>query len=381
MTYDYLVVGAGIAGVTAAENIRKLKPNATIALSGDENEPLYNRIALPYFVKGTRQRQTLFLRKLEDYKTNRIDAWLDDPVTSSAHKTATLRSGKTITFDRAVLAYSGSVRKLNGNAQVYYLRTLNDAERIKQAIGSAKVPIVVGDSFIALELIGICMELKKPVKVVIPGEHFFAGRFSRACTEVLERHLVSHGVTIISNTKVDRADGTTKFEKLVTADGKEITGDFCGAGIGLEFNLALATQFGVATNKGVITDEYLRASDNVWAAGDLVEFLDVRTGARHTLGNWVHGSESGRVAGVNSAGVPTIYETISTYSTQAVGVTVAVAGNTTPNPQNEVQYERLEHGIAEIIMRDGIVIGATIVNMPTLVGKSIMAIRGKKAWA
>lgn len=381
MDCDYLVIGAGVAGVTAAEAIRRNDPQGSIVLVSDEDEPLYNRILLPYFIKGEKTEQQLYLRKRGDYDRQKIDIRWGKRVVSGKPNQATLDDHQTITFKKAVLAYSGDLRKLAGSGVVHYLRTIADAKRINESIGRAARPIVVGDSFIALEFLGVLIKRKQPGTVVIASEHFFSGRISPQSSGLLEQYLNDHRITIIRNTKVAEALGDQKkFSALKTETGESIEGDFCGAGIGLIFDPKLAQSLGAKTEKGIVANEFLQSSDTIWTAGDIAEFHDPAFGRTHMLGNWVHAMESGRIAGNNASGQPKPYQTISAYSTQTLGIPIAMAGDTAPDEANETIIEQSNGGIAEIFVRDNRTVGAVMINMPTLIGRVLMAIRAKQPW-
>lgn len=381
MDCDYLVIGAGVAGVTAAEAIRRNDPQGSIVLVSDEDEPLYNRILLPYFIKGEKTEQQLYLRKREDYDRNNITVLWGKRVVSGKPNEATLDDGQTITFKKAVLGYSGDLRKLAGNGLVHYLRTIANAKRIKESIGRATRPIVVGDSFIALEFLGVLIKRKQPGTVVIASEHFFSGRISPQSSGLMEQYLNDHQIKIIRNTKVAEAVGDQKeFSALKTEIGDSIEGDFCGAGIGLIFDTKLAQSLGAKTEKGIVANEFLQSSDTIWTAGDIAEFHDPAFGRTHMLGNWVHAMESGRIAGNNASGQPKPYQTISAYSTQTLGIPIAMAGDTALNPTNQTVVEQSSGGIAEIFTRDNRTVGAVMINMPTLIGRVLMAIRSKQPW-
>ena len=384
METDLLVVGGGIAGVTAAETFRKVDHSSKVLIVSEEDEPLYNRILLPYFIKGDKTQQQLYLRTKRDYESRNLGVVWGQRVIAGGKNEGKLSDGSTVSFQRLILAYSGDLRKLSGQGKVHYLRTIADAKRIKDLIVSSKKPVVVGDSFIALEFLGVLIKLGIPTTAIIAGEHFFSGKISPKSAAVLEHYLEDHKIAIIRNTKVSQSLGSPEtFKSLQTEDGKQIEGDFCGAGIGLVFDLNLASQFGVQTGQGVITDGFLKAAANVWAAGDIAEFEDQMLNARHMLGNWVHAMESGRIAGANAAknqDEPTPYRTISAYSTQTLGIPVAMAGDTTPNQDNKIMVEQTREGIAEIFVRERRTVGAVIINLPQLIGKVLLAIRARQPW-
>lgn len=385
METDYLIVGGGVAGTTAAETIRRYDAQGSIILISQESEPLYNRILLPYFIKGEKTKEQLYIRKREDYDNKKIQVLWGKRIINGSPNQATLGGNKTIGFKKAVLAYSGDLRKLGGPGLVHYLRTIANAERIKEAIERSTKAVVVGDSFIALEFLGVLIKRGAPGQVVIPRNHFLEGKISTASAVVIENYLTSHNITIINNTKVAEVLGSeSTCIGLTTEDGRRIEADFCGAGIGLVFDFALAKQFGARTAKGIVTDAYLKSSPNIWAAGDIAEFDDQLLGTQHMLGNWVHAMESGRIAGGNAAlrqaqGKPNPYQTISSYSTRTLGIPVAMAGDVT-HPNNQTVTEQTHDGIAEIFVRDGRTVGAVMINMPTVMGKVLMAIRAKKPW-
>lgn len=158
--YDYLIIGGGIAGVTAAEAIRGEDPAGTIGILSDERHLLYSRVLLPSYLKKRIKRERVFLRTAKDFTRRRIDLYRDKAAIAVDIKRREVAAadGETFGYKKLLIASGGKTNRLPadwGGEQAYGLQTLDDADRLLVAIPNIREPLVIGSSFIALEFIEI----------------------------------------------------------------------------------------------------------------------------------------------------------------------------------------------------------------------------------
>ena len=158
--YDYLIIGGGIAGVTAAETIREKSPTGTIGIISGEPHLLYSRVLIPSFLKGRISRDQLFLRRAEDFTRRNIDLHLGQTAVSvdTKLKAVRLENGLVFRYKKLLVTSGGRVKPWGRKEDlefIYRMQTLDDADRIRARLPALKSPLVIGSSFISLEFLEV----------------------------------------------------------------------------------------------------------------------------------------------------------------------------------------------------------------------------------
>ena len=230
-SFEYLIIGGGIAGTTAAETIRQKDKLGSIGLISGEPHFLYSRVLLPEFVRGEIELDRVMLRTGDDYKKNGIEIFLGESAESFDPKRMVLKTdkGREI-FSKKVLIASGGRPKLWNPEilkpeKIFRLQTLDDALKIKKFLSArlAGHAVVVGGGFMALEFIEILKHYGWKVLLLCAEKSFWPGYLDEKGFEILADVWNENGVkTVFSyGTKPHNFDGA----------------DFIGVGIGLERNL------------------------------------------------------------------------------------------------------------------------------------------------
>ena len=371
--YDYLVIGGGVAGTTAAETIRAKDAAASIAIVSDEPHPLYSRVLLPNYVKGLAKREQVFLRKVEDYQAKNIALLTGEAAEHLDIKARMLRlaSGRTLGFGNLLIAAGGRPRLLGipgeDVAGVSRFQTIEDADRMRGLLGSAKQAVVVGGSFIALEYLEILVMRQIPVTLVISQPYFFSRFFDDAGGEILHENFRHHGVEVIANDRIAAIEGGDRVERVRLAGGRVINADFVGAGVGLERNNAWLKSTGVGlTESGIATDEFLATSaEDIFAAGDIADFQDMVLGFRHTHGNWGNAFRQGDLAGRNMVSTAReAYQGVTSYGIRNLGLAIALVGYPVGGPGIEAvsQSDPSVQSYARFFLRGDRLVGASLIN-------------------
>jgi len=371
-SFDYLIIGGGVAGTTAAETIRKNDANGSIGIVSDEPYNFYSRILLskPNFFLEVVPFDNVWLRRDEWYAQNKITLLagktahnLDAP-----KKQIILDDGQEIEYKKLLLAGGMRARLCNypgGDKQgVFYLRTLDDAKKIMFALKSAKKAVVVGGGFIGFEMCDMLRLARIDTSMVIREKHFWYPRFDKVSGSLVEKAMRKHGIEVFLETEAQEIKGDQKVSSLSLTSGKEIGCDMIIFGIGCYTEHNWIDQAGVAVNQGVLSNEYLETNmHDIWTAGDAAEYKDVILRKPVQLGNWVNAQEQGRVAGQNMSSTRQEFHFVSFYTTQGLGVTIAFVGDTHLGKNKTVVTRgdnKLTH--AQIILKDNRVIGAVLVN-------------------
>src|SRR3989338_531985 len=236
---NYLIIGGGIAGTTAAEELRKRDAQADITLVSEEHHPLYSRVLLPHYLKGKIPRERVFLKREHWYGEQRIE-WLPGVIAQyldPRNKFVGLSNGREYPYDKLLIATGAEVRSLEGDARgVSYFRTLDDADHFLQLVMQhQEIPrgAVYGSGFIACEYINLFHHFRIPTTLVYRGNSFWNRVLEPVCGELITRHIVEHGVDLHPNEELNAIIGEKELEGFIT-NKQEYLAHILGIGIGLE---------------------------------------------------------------------------------------------------------------------------------------------------
>jgi len=368
---DYLIIGGGIAAVTAAETIRSRDAAGSIRIYGDEKHALYSRVLLPHVVRGKTPEDKAFLRQPGALADKRIEYVMGERITSvdpAAH-TVTLASGETVTYGKLLIATGGAVKPLNipgaDAAGVIPFQTLDDARALIAARETAKA-VVYGAGFIALELIMSFRHHGASVTGVIRNDGYFSRVLSPEAKTRIAETLVRNGVEIVSGTEITGFETTGALKKLKLSNGSELTCTAVAAGIGIAPNVAFLAGSGIEIGTGVLTDEFLRTgTPDVWAAGDVAESFDRALGTRRMAGNWQNAMFQGKHAGENmtapDANALKPYEAVTAYTIAVFDLPLAFMGAVDAPGAERVLRVTPKGALLHIYVKNGRAVGAACV--------------------
>lgn len=337
--YDYVIVGGGIAGTTAAETIRQYDHSGSILIISKETDVLYSRVLLPSYIRGIIPREKAFLRSKEEYDKKNISLELGQYILrlDLEAKEIVTSEERAISYNKLLIATGGLPRSWNPPGlepgEALRFQTIEDADRIKKTfLEPHESGIVVGGGFISLEFIETAVKYGSRVDVVLKGRKMFGEQFDAKGWEILEKNFESHGVVFHYDTEIVSVKKDQNVYQALTDKGETIGGTWIASGIGIERNYGPFQATGVKINKGILTDEFLKTDrEDVWAAGDIAEFNDVLLGGKRMLGNWTNAFLQGRAAGFNMAHEASQhkpFQALSTYSITNLGYQFTFLGIT-----------------------------------------------------
>ncbi len=388
----YLIIGGGVAGTVAAEEIRKRDPQGRIVLVSAEDHPLYSRVLLPNYVKGKIPRQKVFLRSWEQYAQKGIDVLRGKKVLAldpELHH-VTLDDQTAWTYEKLLIATGGDAVLPDGfatpDAHILPFRTIDDADRIREQIAATAEgsrAAIVGSGFIALEFAPFFRDAGFETHLYMRAPRYFSKRLDEGSSKLIESALSEKDVAVHRGTAITScitdADGVT----LTHAEDEEHF-SVVGVGLGLSGVPSFAHDAGLETEEGIITNAFLETNlPDVWAAGDCAEFEDVTIGRRHTLGNWANADAQGRCVGANMAGAgeaPTRlqYQNVSQYSTRIFDTVIGMIGDVSgTNVETIVRAAPEAKMRAQLFLKDGRLVGATLINGVTERNAIMLLIKNK----
>lgn len=351
----YVIIGGGIAGTTAAEELRKLDATAGIILIGEEHEALYSRVLLPHYAKGIVPREKIFLKKETWYFDKKIE-WLcgvrcEEIDTVNRHVTIT--DGREIPYDKLLITTGAEIQMLPYEGEnVCYFQTLGDTEHLIAKIAAcAGRGVVYGGSFIACELIDLFVHRGMSTVAAFRGPWMFSRILDAESGALVTAHLNRVGVDV-------RPGSETLDSVDVAAE------DIVAIGVGIAPELDWIRDAGIATGRGILTNARLETNvPDVYAAGDIAEFDDVVVGRRVMAGNWPSAQMQGRVAARNMAGAAEEFSNVSAYATNLAGLDIIAVGDTdrAASDSTVVVGSVDAGGVTQLFVRSGKLVGATLV--------------------
>ena len=300
-----VIVGAGAAGGAAAEMLRREGYEGPVILAGTDEFLPYDRPNLSKdYLAGNAPEEWIPLRPPEFYREQKIDTLANTTVTAIDPKTkqVTLSNGRSLGYGALLLATGAApVRlKIPGDdlPHVCYLRTLTDSRRIIEKAKNANSAVVIGSSFIGLEVAWSLRERKLEVAVVgrgsVPLRKVLGTQMGNLVRETHE----AHGVKF----HFGRTPAAIHDRHVQLDDGTKLDCDLVVVGIGVRPNTHLAEQAGIATDNGVLVNQFLETNvPGIFAAGDIARWPDPRAG-RIRVEHWVVAQRQGQTAARNILG-------------------------------------------------------------------------------
>jgi apoptosis-inducing factor 3 len=300
-----VIIGGGAAGNTAAEMLRREGYDGPVTMiSADESLP-YDRPNLSKdYLAGTAPEEWIPLRSEDFYREQKIDTLTNTSVTVIDPKTKqlTLSDGRLLGYGALLLATGAQPVRLSISGDdlphVYYLRTLADSRHIIEKAKHAKRAVVIGASFIGLEVAASLRERKLEVAVVGKGSLPLEKVLGRELGQMIRKTHEEHGVKF----HLGRTPAVIKDQHVQLDDGTILDCDLVVVGIGVRPNTSLAETAGIATDNGVLVNEFLETNaPGIFAAGDIARWPDPRAG-RIRVEHWVLAERQGQTAARNILG-------------------------------------------------------------------------------
>jgi 3-phenylpropionate/trans-cinnamate dioxygenase ferredoxin reductase subunit len=331
----FAIVGASLAGAKASETLREAGFTGRVVLIGDETERPYERPPLSKgYLAGSQERGEAFVHDAQWYSEHDIDLMLGVRATklSPATRTLTLDGFEPLRYSKLLLATGSRVRHLDvpgaDLAQVRYLRTLADADRLLEAMRSAGNVVVIGAGWIGLETAAAARGHGANVTVVemdsLPLRRVLG---DEVATVYAELHR-AHGVTFRFGSGVSEFRGMGgQLTGVVLSDGTELPADLAIVGVGITPAVELAETAGLAVDNGVLTDASLRTSDpDIYAAGDVANVDSPLLGRRIRVEHWANALNGGPAAARAMLGEQVVYDPVPYFFSDQYDLGMEYAG-------------------------------------------------------
>jgi len=324
-----VIVGGGAAGLAAAEMLRREGYAGELTLISAEDSPPCDRPNLSKdFLAGTAPEEWMPLRPPEFYTQQRIQLLLNTRVAALESRRLKLEDGRELPFDALLLATGAEPIRLEvpgaSASTVCYLRSFADSRAIVAKATNARSAVVVGASFIGLEVAASLRERSLEVHVVAPENVPMLRTLGAEAGRWVQSLHESHGVKFHLGKTLQRMDG----RRATLSDGTVLEADFVVLGVGVRPSLSLASSAGLAVDRGVLVNEYLETSvPGIYAAGDIARWPDPHSGERIRVEHWVVAERQGQVAARNILGRREKFTAVPFFWCQYYDVAVRYLGH------------------------------------------------------
>jgi len=369
--YDYIIIGAGLAGASAVEGIRDVDNNGSILLLGDESHLPYNRPPLSKKLwTGQKKVSEILVHDLEFYDNNDIDLTLG---VSAVHidqneKSIRLGNGDILKYGKLLLCTGGQPRRLpvpGGDLDgICYYRRLDDFWKLKAEGESDSTAIVIGGGYIGSEMAAALNMQGVEVTVIMRGDwicsRLFPEDFSRA---VMDDYL-RRGVKFITGDEPAQIERRGGRFIVKTKGGKALESHTVVAGIGIHPVVALAEETGIQVDNGVVVNEFMESSNSdIYAAGDIANFPCKALGDRRRVEHWDNALNSGKYAGRNMAGEKEAYDYMPYFFSDLFDLGYEAVGDVTTQLDTFTDWRKENEKGVIYYIKNKVVRGAMMVDV------------------
>jgi NAD(P)H-nitrite reductase large subunit len=332
---QYLIIGSGVASISAAEAIRSKEPESQIRLLSDDRHGYYSRPGLAYYLTGEVPGDQLYSYPPQAYQKLKAKFVRGHAtrILASDHEVEVDNGKFHIPYDKLLIAVGSYALKpvvpgieLEG---VVKLDHLEDAKHILALAKKAKKAVVVGGGITALELAEGLVANRVKIHYLLRGDRYWGNVLDETESRIVEHRMKEDRIGIQYHAELAEILGKNgKVTGIRLASGELIQCDMVAVAIGIQPRLELAKASGIAIERGILTDEYMQTNiSDIYAAGDVAQSMDTASGKRVLDTLWDPAREQGWTAGLNMAGVKTAYRKSPAFNvTRLAGLTTTIIG-------------------------------------------------------
>lgn len=340
--YDYLIIGNGISGLSAAEEIRKNDPKGSILIVSDEHSLTYWRTRLSELIEKDYTDEEILVKKENWYQEKNIEVKLDTHIEKidKENKKAIGKDGAEYEYGKLLIA-TGSHAFVppikNADAEgVFAIRSSDDLKHFKEYLNDKKKLIIIGGGILGLEAANSISHLGIEITIVEAFDYLLARQLDKDLSQKLEKALNEMGMKTLTgkfSEEILLKDGKVCGLKLT--DGTELVADAIMIQAGVRANIEIATNSNIPTDRGILVGENLQVeNEDIYAAGDVAQI------GNFSIGLWTASMEMGKIAGANMTGDNKLYEQPKPFSTLMLGdIKLFSAGQNAGDGIEEVKKE------------------------------------------
>jgi nitrite reductase (NADH) large subunit len=362
---NIVIIGNGVAGVSAAETIRAAGKECGITIVSDERYPFYSRPRVVEFLAGKATVDQITIHAREWYDKNAIELLLSTRITriDTEGKRIFSSSGTAFTYDSLIVAAGASclMPPMDGSGaeEMLTLRTVDDAEKIKGIAAKSHEAVVVGGGLLGLEVANSLLALGVRVQVLELFDRLLPRQLDGESSEVLQKMLERKGMAFHVGMTVQSVEQSHRGLLISCSDGKEVAADLAVVSAGIQPNCSVIEGSPVEWERGITVDDRMRTSvQDIYACGDAAEHCGV------IYGLWQPAREQGIVCGSNVLGREARFGgTMNSVRLKVAGIELASIGEVESREGVSSMTEKDEAAgfYKKIFLRGGRIVGAILI--------------------
>jgi len=380
-TTHHAIIGAGPSGVVAAETLRAENPTVEITIIGDEAEPPYSRMAIPYLLINKIKEEGTYLRQESYYQDKNITCMRQKVASiNSDKKELSLADGSTVSYEKLLIAagshpVSPPIEGID-LPNVHSCWTLEDARKIANLAKDGSNVVLMGAGFIGCIILESLVLRGVKLSLIEMGDRMVPRMMDEKAGGLLKKWCVEKGVNVQTSSKIT---GIKEDENSMTVsldNGETLSADLVITATGVRSNIAFLEGSGIKTADGVVVDDYLQTSvAGIYASGDVAQGKDFSTGEYHVQAIQPTAVDHGRIAALNMSGKQVkhhgsinmnVLDTLGLIS-HSFGLWMGVEGGDSVEIYNPDAYKylNLRFGIGD---DEDVLVGASTLGMTQHIG-------------
>ena len=388
----YVMIGNSYASIGAIEAIRQADRESPITLISDESYPCYARPLITFWLGGAVTTEHMFYRPADFYEKNRVTALLGKEAVSIDvnAKSVVLADGARVAYDKLLIATGGKpfvppIKGLTPDVRnVHTFTKWDDAKALEKLSRKPNKAVVIGGGLIGLKASEGLNDIGVDTTIVELGPRVLAVALDEYSGKIASKRLNDNGIKTITGitAREIQVNENNEVAGVVLTDGRELPCGILVVAIGVRPNIALVKDTAIKIERGILTDETMQTSvPDVYAAGDVVQSVNILTGKQEVIAIVPTAYEQGRVAGFNMAGRKIQYKgEIGMNSVEIYGLPIMSMGQT--NSVEEKQREEIFHEndiYRKYVFEDNRLVGALLMGNVDYGGVLTHLIRSRRS--
>ena len=367
---NIVIIGAGQAAGQCVATLKKLGCAHKIILIGEESHPPYQRPPLSKsFLEGKVGLERVYMKNREFYEENEVEFYPNTLVKEIDREEKKVRTscGKEFKFEKLVIATGSRARELEiegiqlGN--VYYLRTIDDVEKIKEQMSVCQNLSIIGAGYIGLEVAAVASELGMNVSIFEMADRSMNRTVDKKISEHFEDLHKTNGVNFYFQSNIEKLQGETFIEGVKLDDGSLIPADILIIGIGIIPNQELAENAGLDCNNGIlVNDKGITSDQSIFACGDCTNHPNKFLNKNVRLESVQNALEQSKVVAANIMGQEEKYDEIPWFWSDQYDQKLQIVG--IPEEYDEIVKREYADGFSLFYLSNKTIISVTTINNP-----------------
>ena len=379
---DHLLVGGGLASVTAAETLRGGGAEGSIAILTAETTLPYHRppLSKDFLLKGP-EKTNILIHPQAFYQERDIAIHLGARVSmvDIERRTIATEHGAHFRFGTLLIATGGSVDELRVPGSelegIHYLRTVKDGRALYEGIAHVQRAVVIGASFLGMELAAAFARRGIRTTLIAREKLLYDKLGSPEVSEFFAGYFRARGVEVICGEGVERICGAVRVEAVQTNGGKIVPCELVAVGIGVHPEIGFLRNSGLALDNGILVNQHLETNQpGVYAAGDVANFYDPITRCRRRSEHWDNAVKQGRIAAWNMLGERQSWRTVSYYFSDVFDLTFNVVGDTQETSERIVRGSLQDAAFSVLYLTANTLRGAFLLEQSAVEAKAAGAL-------